>query len=56
MYSKLNSYTGNKNNYNVLNTIRNTEQQYNDFIISNMKYGKKNKRKYIHISNILLSF
>ena len=36
MYSKLNSYTG--NNYNVLNTIRNTEQQYNDIIISNMKY------------------
>jgi len=45
MYSKLNSYTGNKNNYNVLNTIRNTEQQYNDFIISNMKYGVKKQKK-----------
>ena len=43
MYSKLNSYAG--NNYNVLNTIRNTEQQYNDIIISNMKYGVKRQKK-----------
>jgi len=39
MYSKLKKYTG--NNYNILNEIRDTTQNYDNYIISSMKYGIK---------------